>query len=391
MLSKEFLENAAPSHCYRHPMISLAADVVCFTVHPAAGLQIALVRRSWKSPAFPGYWALPGGFLRAHEDASVEDCARRELMEEMRITATHLELVQVYSAIGRDPRPERIVSVAFLAVIPAHEIHVGPTADADVIAARWFDFDELKGIDLAFDHRQIIQDARDMLARKISFGSREDGGPDILFSFLPAKFTISKAERITAALQGARPDRGNFRKWIERYAVQTPELEPGRTRSSHLYERRTTPTDGAGHEPKVAPLALREVAKLAERLRIEAFDHFLSTIQNSTPEAVEFLEILINRYAENSRFGIKSTAVPDLRLTDRRTRRVLVTLRWQIRKQSFFCTTISDCESLSSVALEDLRTWSGSPHLSAFRLRGGSDDIHRLGAVLEIGAEKFPL
>lgn len=391
MLSQQMTERSARPHCYRYKMVSLAADIACFTVHPIDGLQIALVRRSWNSQAFPGYWALPGGFLQADVDTSIEQCAKRELFEEMHVQATHLELVQVYSAVGRDPRPERIVSVAFLAVIPAHDLDLTPAAETDVVAAQWFPFDQVEFLDLAFDHRQIIRDARNRLASKISFGSRNEEQPDILFSFLPAKFTISKAERITAALQGAHPDRGNFRKWIERFADPTDELEPGRTRSSRLYARKTEPNDAANSDPLVAPPPLREVEKLAERFNFENFDYFLSTMQNSTSKAVALLESIIKDYASNTRFSIKSTGVPDLRIYDQRTGRVLITLRWQNRKQSFACTALADPYSLRALGLEDLRRWSGSPHLSAFRLQGNPDDAKQLHAVLEMSGQTFPI
>ena len=54
------------------------ACVLAPTTDGSAGFVIT--RRSPRTPAHPGQWALPGG--RVHDDESIEDCARRELAEE---------------------------------------------------------------------------------------------------------------------------------------------------------------------------------------------------------------------------------------------------------------------------------------------------------------------
>ena len=366
-----------PYH-YRFPMVSVAADVVCFTVHPDDGLQVALVRRSWESDAFAGYWALPGGFLQAERDKTIIECAHRELREETGVQAAHLELVDVFSDLDRDPRPERVLSVAFLAIIPAHDLTLGPVPATDVTAARWFSYDRALQLDLAFDHRRIIEAGRARLAGKIGFGAREDEEPDLLFAFLPKRFSIKRAEQVMSDIKGVRPDRANFRKWIGRYVTQTGDTEPGRTRRAHLYERRHP--DASAAVGVSAPMS--GAIELARALGIEGMEMFIDGMREAPPAAAAFLEQLLETYGDHPEFAVNVTRVPDLRINHRRTGRVLLTLSWQVRNKAFACTALAARSAIEAAGLDGLRPWNGKPHQSAFRIGVGSDDMRRLARVL---------
>ncbi len=371
---------AIKPHHYQFPMVSVAADVVCFTIDPNDGLKVALVRREWTSDAFPGFWALPGGFLRANEDRSIMDAARRELREETGAEATHLELVDVYSAIDRDPRPERIISVAFLATIPAHRL--APVPHTDVSEARWFAYDRALQLDLAFDHREIIGAARERLATKIRFGARDDEEPELLFAFLPPRFPIAAAEQMVADIQGGkRPDRANFRKWLGRYVVQTEVTEPARTRHAHLYERRHVRLPQVNEPP--APMSV--VHDLARAGGVADVSRFVDDMRGAPPMAVAFLEQVLALYADHPGLSLKVTRVPDLRVISRQSgkKRVLLTFSWQSRNKAFACTALADPHALASGGFDGLKAWNGKPHRSAFRLGTQPDDMARLALALD--------
>lgn len=129
-------------------VIRYAADAVVVNEHG----RVLLIQRGWDP--FEGSWALPGGHVDENETARAA-CAR-ELAEEagIRVAAPGLRLVGVYDAPDRDPRG-RYVSVAFLA-----RVNGGVLAKAgdDAADAAWFDLDKLPS--LAFDHDQIIREAR---------------------------------------------------------------------------------------------------------------------------------------------------------------------------------------------------------------------------------------
>ncbi len=124
--------------------------VDCVVVDP--GLGVLMVRR--KNPPFKGELALPGGFVDIGE--TVEEAAKRELMEETGLEATTLRLVGVYSKPDRDPRGHTC-SVAFLADVRNKDAKAGD----DAAAVAWVK--DLGGVAIAFDHRDIITDALNLI------------------------------------------------------------------------------------------------------------------------------------------------------------------------------------------------------------------------------------
>jgi 8-oxo-dGTP diphosphatase len=111
---------------------------------------ILLIKR--KNDPYQGSWALPGGFVEYGE--TVENAAVRETQEETGIDVELKELVGVYSDPDRDPRGHT-VTVCFL----GSKIGGMLKAATDADDAKYFDLNEIKTLDLAFDHERIIQDS----------------------------------------------------------------------------------------------------------------------------------------------------------------------------------------------------------------------------------------
>jgi 8-oxo-dGTP diphosphatase len=107
--------------------------------------QIVLVKR--KNP--PAGWALPGGFVDYGE--TVEAAAVREALEETSLKVKLARQFHVYSDPRRDPRGHT-VSIVFIATSEGD-----PVGGDDADEARVFDVNALP-TEIAFDHRQIIQD-----------------------------------------------------------------------------------------------------------------------------------------------------------------------------------------------------------------------------------------
>lgn len=133
--------------------ISLTTDAVIF-YQAEESLKVLLIKR--KNEPFQGKWALPGGFLEA--DETLEEGCRRELQEETGLEVGN-QLIQVgtYDAIDRDPRG-RTISVAYTFLLPKKE---KIKAADDAAEAHWKNAEDLP--ELAFDHYQIILDARKVL------------------------------------------------------------------------------------------------------------------------------------------------------------------------------------------------------------------------------------
>ena len=175
---------------YAYPHPAVATDICVFSV-VAADLRLLLIKRA--KPPFRGSWALPGGFLKADED--LDSCARRELREETGIAAAALHQFGIFSDPERDPR-ERVISVAYLALVPAATARLA--AGSDAAAAGWFSVAGLP--DLAFDHAVIVARARDTLRRLLR-------DTPATFALLPAKFTLGQLHSVCKAVEGAPLDK----------------------------------------------------------------------------------------------------------------------------------------------------------------------------------------
>ncbi len=106
---------------------------------------IILIRR--KNP--PYGWALPGGFVDYGE--TLEDAAVREAREETGLDVRLLRQFHSYSDPHRDPR-QHTISTVFLADAAGQAIAGDDAADIGVFSVSDLPYE------LAFDHRQIIED-----------------------------------------------------------------------------------------------------------------------------------------------------------------------------------------------------------------------------------------
>ena len=127
---------------------SLTVDIIILVKD-----KIVLIKRL--NPPYQGTWALPGGFVDIGE--TVEKAAVREALEETGLDVELKEMVGVFSDPGRDPRGHT-VTICFTSLGNGTL-----TASSDAQDAELFDPDDLP--ELAFDHKKIIQAARDKIAK----------------------------------------------------------------------------------------------------------------------------------------------------------------------------------------------------------------------------------
>lgn len=209
----------------KFPVFTVAADTVVLTLRDGQ-LCVLLIRRS--GSVLTGSWALPGGFVRISE--SLEQAAYRELREEagIRPEQVRLEQLRAYGDPGRDPRPERVVSIAWVALganLP------DPSPDTDADAAEWVPVDEALGRDLAFDHSRILADgiewARDQLE-----------STTLATVFCGREFTLPELRRVYETVWDQPVDPRNFqRKAInaEGFVEATERVVRGRGRPAVVY------------------------------------------------------------------------------------------------------------------------------------------------------------
>lgn len=252
----EFLTSYSLDNYFRP---SVTSDVVAFAIgsfdknnyrkESDAILQLLLIKRG--THPFKDYWALPGGFLQEKE--SVEECAWREIVEETGIKPISMKNIGVFSSCDRDPRG-RIISNAFTSVILDESRDV--TSGFDATDADWFNvsfqkkdnlyylnltngstelsallrlirnefgihrFEIIESNGIGFDHAAIIGTALTSLQKDI-----EDF--DMLFDFMPQKFTLLKLQKVLEVITGKKLQPANFRRKIADYVEETEEFETG--------------------------------------------------------------------------------------------------------------------------------------------------------------------
>jgi 8-oxo-dGTP diphosphatase len=108
---------------------------------------VVLVRRG--SEPYEGQWALPGGFVEVGE--TVREAAVREAAEETGLAVEVSRLVGVYSDPDRDPRGHNVSVVFLVRVLSGQMKAASDAAEVDVL--------DPAGVELAFDHRRIIDNA----------------------------------------------------------------------------------------------------------------------------------------------------------------------------------------------------------------------------------------
>lgn len=183
---------------YRTPD-GYTSDIAVFTIistktemfkPPTMDLKIMLIKRSMvdtegRPNIEAGKWALPGGFVQPNETAY--EAAMRELKEETGVDNIHLEHFGVYDTPGRDPRGW-IISNAHYAIVPERFLSKRKASD-DASEVELFSVKEVLNLDLAFDHRKIIEDAIQVIRQKMMETT-------IAKEFLPEEFTYSELQAV---------------------------------------------------------------------------------------------------------------------------------------------------------------------------------------------------
>lgn len=188
------------SNDYRTPD-GYTSDIVLFTIvsenvpkqerRPAERtLKLLLIQRSsFTKEGTPNIeankWALPGGFVNPSETAY--EAAIRELKEETNVDYFHLEHIGVFDKIGRDDRGW-MISSAFYGIVPEHQLRNKQAGD-DASKVELIDFSKVYELDLAFDHRKIIELAYQKLVNDMLQTT-------VAKNFLPEEFTLSELQKV---------------------------------------------------------------------------------------------------------------------------------------------------------------------------------------------------
>ena len=221
----------------------LTADLVALTIADGV-LQVAVVQRDSKMSCIDEkrngdvqeikrdldhHWALPGGHVHFDQE-DVDEAATRELFEETGIKLDKSSLVQIgtYGNMGRDPRPGRTVSVAYLAFRPMFS---NPVAGSDAKQANFMPVLELltEPKRLEFDHEAMLIDAIERVRDLVLTTS-------IATSFCPPEFTMSELREVYDVLWHRAYDKEISTKDRQKFAAKISENIKNQTPSSSSIE-----------------------------------------------------------------------------------------------------------------------------------------------------------
>ncbi|MEN2768482.1 NUDIX hydrolase [Ornithinibacillus xuwenensis] len=218
------------------------SDIAVFTITSESNgqykplkknLKIMLIKRSdrdheGKLNIEAGKWALPGGFVRSSETAI--QAAERKLYEETGVSGLRIKHFGVYDSPGRDERGWILSNAHY--VIANEEFLKSRKTTKHASDIQLFTIEDALELNLAFDHRQIIDDA-------IWFIKKDMALTTLAKHFLPKEFVLSELQGVLLTVlddPSIKADAAFFRK-----APTLPFLEAvtenGKLKKSNRYSK----------------------------------------------------------------------------------------------------------------------------------------------------------
>jgi len=182
-------------------------------------LSVLLIERAAEPCA--GAWALPGGLLR--EGESLDQAAARKLADETGVSDVFLEQLFTFDSQGGQAN----VVVTYFALVDVARTRL--RSDLEWRPA-WHPVRRLGP--LAFGNERITAYAEERLRNKLEY-------TNVVYSLLPARFTLTEMQRVYEAILGEVIDKRNFRRRVVGLGIvrETGETEKqGAHRPAMLYE-----------------------------------------------------------------------------------------------------------------------------------------------------------
>ena len=174
----------------------VATDCIIFGFD-GAELKALLIKRGFDPEK--GKWSLMGGFVNKNE--STDEAAARILERLTGLTNIYMEQLGCFGEVDRD-RADRVVSIAYFALINISDYS---NQLQDSHEAVWFPLHKIPT--LIFDHKEMLQKAKERLQQKVA-------NHPIGFELLPQKFTLRQLQNLYEAIYEVSLDKRNFTKKV---------------------------------------------------------------------------------------------------------------------------------------------------------------------------------
>jgi ADP-ribose pyrophosphatase YjhB (NUDIX family) len=214
------------------PHVSL--DCVIFGFHDD---QLKVLLLKWKDD---GGWCVPGGFVK--RDESVDDSAKRVLLERTGLEDIFLRQFQVFGDVNRERGKkkfkllgsskswvmERFITVGYWALVEYSKVN--PRTDWLSETCQWWEIHQVPK--LMYDHNTIVAHALEAL--RLSLYDQPVG-----YRLLPEKFTMPELQRLYETILDTSLDRRNFQKKMLAFDIleRLPERKTGGAHKSPFLYR----------------------------------------------------------------------------------------------------------------------------------------------------------
>lgn len=148
---------------------------------------------------YKGAYILPSKYIKP--DESIDLCTKNLLINSIGSDDAYIEQLNASGKVFRNPLG-RVVNIGHYALI---RFDPDEAKKWSQIGLKWFPYNEIP--DLAFDHNDIIDFAKERLKRRVK---RRPVG----FNLLPEEFTISQLQSLYEEALSKSFDKRNFRKKI---------------------------------------------------------------------------------------------------------------------------------------------------------------------------------
>jgi len=172
---------------------------------------------------FKGASVLPSKYVRVND--SVESKVKEIMNELTDVDFEYAEQLKAFTKVFRNPLG-RVVNIAFYALV---KINDEVLARCEKNNAKWEDYNQIP--DLAFDHNEIIDYAKERLKRRVK---RRPIG----FLLLPKYFTINQLQKLYEIALDREMDKRNFRKKIfnSELIIETDMEDTSGRKAAKLYK-----------------------------------------------------------------------------------------------------------------------------------------------------------
>ena len=186
------------------------------------GEKLKILTIPKKTDPFKNALVLPSKFVKT--DQNIEDVIAKIMNEFTNVDFSFVEQLKAFSKVFRNPLG-RVINICYYALVKIDEEILENTAK---IGGNWVEINKIP--DLAYDHNDIIEYAKERLKRRVK---RRPIG----FYLLPEKFTILQLQNLYENALDKKLDKRNFRKKIfkSKLFIETNEEDTSSKKPAKLY------------------------------------------------------------------------------------------------------------------------------------------------------------